>query len=55
MESKATGASVQRSVENEHYSSESDGRELTLEPRRLNDGTCGIKLKYALSDLQGLY
>jgi diacylglycerol kinase (ATP) len=51
MESKATGGSVQRSPENEHYSSESDGRELTSEPKRLNDETGGVKLKYALSDL----
>ncbi|WVZ57296.1 hypothetical protein U9M48_007700 [Paspalum notatum var. saurae] len=44
-ELKATGGSAQRSVENEHYSSESDGRELS------NDETGGVKLKYALSDL----
>ncbi|KAK8445682.1 hypothetical protein SEVIR_9G367100v4 [Setaria viridis] len=55
-ESKATGGSVQRSAENEHYSSEhysseSDGRELISEPIRLNDETGGVKLKYALSDL----
>jgi diacylglycerol kinase (ATP) len=58
MESKATGGSVQMSAENEHYSSESDGRELTSEPRRLNDETGGIKLKYAMSDcllMPGLY
>jgi hypothetical protein len=45
MESKATGESVQRSAENEHYNNLSDGRELTSEPRRLNDETGGIKLK----------
>ncbi|CAL4931641.1 unnamed protein product [Urochloa decumbens] len=47
-ESKATGESAQ----NEHYSSESDSRELVSEPiRPSNDETGGVKLKYALSDL----
>lgn len=51
-ESKATGGSAQRSAENEHYSSESDGREFVSEPKRLsNDETAGVKLKYALSEL----
>ncbi|CAN6319576.1 unnamed protein product [Urochloa humidicola] len=51
-ESKATGGSAQRSAENEHYSSESDGRELASEPMKLsNDESGGVKLKYALSDL----
>jgi len=51
-ESKATGGSAQRSAENEHYSSESDGRELVSEPIRLgNDETGGVKFKYALSEL----
>ncbi|XP_039830484.1 diacylglycerol kinase 1-like isoform X2 [Panicum virgatum] len=51
-ESKATGGNAQRSAENEHYSSESDGRELVSEPIRLgNDETGGVKFKYALSEL----
>jgi len=51
-ESKATGGSAQRSAENEHYSSESDGREFVSEPKRLSsDETAGVKLKYALSEL----
>ncbi|ONL98962.1 Diacylglycerol kinase 1 [Zea mays] len=51
-ELKTIGDSAQRSPENEHDSSESDGRELISESRRLgNDETGEVKLKYALSEL----
>jgi diacylglycerol kinase (ATP) len=51
-ELKETGGSAQRSPENEHYSSESDGRELISESRKIsNDETGEVKLKYALSEL----
>ncbi|PWZ57826.1 Diacylglycerol kinase 1 [Zea mays] len=51
-ELKTIGGSAQRSPENEHDSSESDGRELISESRRLgNDETGEVKLKYALSEL----
>lgn len=51
-ELKTIGASAQRSPENEHDSSESDGRELISESRRLgNDETGEVKLKYTLSEL----
>ncbi|KAF8729015.1 hypothetical protein HU200_018326 [Digitaria exilis] len=51
-ESQATGGNAQRGADSDHYSSESDGRELVSEHIRLgNDETGGVKLKFALSDL----
>lgn len=51
-ELKATGGSVQRSPENDHYSSESDGREFISESRRFSSNETGeVKLEYVLSEL----